>query len=182
MSYKTGFVYIYGGISGGEGLYKIGYSKDPVARAKSLVNGPFQCKMIMTLYSDNAMFLKKELHKYWDSKRLNGEWFKLTLNDIQDVAKISFKLSSHRFLPKKEAPPIKPIKPIKKPIRFINRLKVKKEEQERAAQIINLHNEGLDISNIQIRIWGYRGGRRNRERREEIRKTLTDAVPFYRPT
>ncbi len=49
-------------------------------------------------------------------------------------------------------------------------------KEERAKRIIALHLEGLSVSDIQVQLWGSKGGRRNKERREEIKRAIASRL------
>lgn len=68
------------------GLYKIGLSKDVRARIKTLgVALPFEIEPIHTIKTDDMVTLEKELHAQFNEKRVRGEWFALTPEDVEYV-------------------------------------------------------------------------------------------------
>jgi len=67
------------------GYYKIGISKNPSSREKTLQS---QCPSIELLFSKKAnKSTEAILHKKYSSKRVRGEWFNLSLSDVDDVAR-----------------------------------------------------------------------------------------------
>ena len=81
---KTTDGYIY--IMESQNKYKIGYSKNVERRLKEISNSPFEVKLI---YKSNKLvdvvFVEKELHKKFEEKRINREWFDLTEYDIEVI-------------------------------------------------------------------------------------------------
>jgi len=74
-------VYIFGAQS--SGVYKIGYSKTPEKRISALATKlPFRIEMSHRILVDSR---KAEgiLHGYFAKKRVNGEWFALSLAEIE---------------------------------------------------------------------------------------------------
>ena len=63
--------------------YKIGRSKDPVGRIKKLgVLLPFDIETIHVIETDNAVRLESDLHEEFYALRVRGEWFNLSLDDV----------------------------------------------------------------------------------------------------
>lgn len=97
---KSGHVYIISNIgSFGDKIYKIGMTRrlDPMDRVKELGDAsvPFRFDVHAIIYSDNAPELEAQLHKEFDKKRVNmvnyrKEYFKVSLNEIEEVVKESF--------------------------------------------------------------------------------------------
>lgn len=76
-----GFVYI---LDGGNGLYKIGMSKTPKIRIRTLgVCLPFDLVTVCLIGSDDYITLEQELHDVFASKRVRGEWFRLNNDDLE---------------------------------------------------------------------------------------------------
>ena len=66
------------------GFYKIGYSKNVEYREKTLQSEKPVIKLLF--YCDN--FIETELHKKYKSKRIRGEYFNLSADDIIDIYEI----------------------------------------------------------------------------------------------
>lgn len=69
----------------GTDFYKIGMTKNESIkdRLQSIKTyTPFQVDVTTVIKTKNALLLEKEIHKKFDSKRINGEFFELTKNDI----------------------------------------------------------------------------------------------------
>jgi hypothetical protein len=75
--------YIYLMKDNRNGLIKIGYSKYPEFREKTLQSEVPDIEMIY--YNFGRMKLEKELHKSYNHKRIRGEWFDLNNNDIEQI-------------------------------------------------------------------------------------------------
>jgi hypothetical protein len=74
-----GFVYLMKGDS----YYKIGYSKRPPQRRVDISPKlPFELQLIHAIEADNARALEMQLHERFTEKRLRGEWFRLTEQDV----------------------------------------------------------------------------------------------------
>lgn len=56
------------------GLYKIGRSKNPAARERTLQSEKPTIKMVKVWDQD----IEKDLHKQYESQRVRGEWFELS--------------------------------------------------------------------------------------------------------
>jgi hypothetical protein len=65
------------------GYIKIGYSKTPEFREKTLQSEVPDIEMIY--YNFGRLKLEKELHKAYDHKRIRGEWFELNIGDIEQI-------------------------------------------------------------------------------------------------
>lgn len=93
---KSGHVYIISNIgSFGEDIYKIGMTRrlEPIDRVRELGDAsvPFEFDVHGMIYSENAPELENIFHRKFDGKRINlvnqrREFFKVTLDDIQNVA------------------------------------------------------------------------------------------------
>ena len=60
--------------------YKIGKTNDPEGRLQSLQTAsPHKLKLLHAFRADNAAAAEEELHRLLHSKRLEGEWFRLTV-------------------------------------------------------------------------------------------------------
>ncbi|WP_299116889.1 GIY-YIG nuclease family protein [uncultured Winogradskyella sp.] len=67
-------------------FYKIGYSKNPEARRKTIqTHNPLDVRICATLKTDNAQEYERWLHKYYLSRRSRGEWFELKHDDLMDL-------------------------------------------------------------------------------------------------
>lgn len=64
--------------------YKIGTSNNVERRFSQLkTQMPYEGKIIHTIETGDPTGIEAYWHKYFDSKRLRGEWFKLTAEDIK---------------------------------------------------------------------------------------------------
>lgn len=82
---KAGFVYVFG--SNDTGYYKIGSGTKPVSRMRDyeLSKLPFPVEMIHTIPVDNKLRAEAELHKAFKSRRVNGEWFTLSQDELHQI-------------------------------------------------------------------------------------------------
>jgi hypothetical protein len=81
-----GCVYLVG--SKEYGLYKIGYSKndDPTKRIRSVAQGaPFHIELLKFWVAENPKRLEAALHRYFRSRKVKGEWFRLKQKDLDRV-------------------------------------------------------------------------------------------------
>ena len=84
-----GYVYLLAGIHDPT-LFKIGRTNNPDNRLKTFnVKLPFEVEYICTIKTDDMFKLERELHFKFASKRLNGEWFKLTSEDVEYIKGLS---------------------------------------------------------------------------------------------
>lgn len=94
---KTGHVYIISNIgSFGEDIYKIGLTRrlEPAERVQELSNAsvPFPFDIHAMIYSENAPELEANLHRYFDTRRVNKansrkEFFRISLEEIVEAVK-----------------------------------------------------------------------------------------------
>ena len=82
---RPGHVYLF---KAENGLIKIGFSENPEQRLEHFLNGPVE---VWLLYSSPATQrpaeLERNLHKQYAAKRVRGEWFALSDNDVQQIQK-----------------------------------------------------------------------------------------------
>ncbi len=76
---EPGYVYVLEG----NGTYKIGRAKDPVKRSELLaIQLPYKVNLLFTIPASNPRSLEADLHEHFADKRLNGEWFDLSPEDV----------------------------------------------------------------------------------------------------
>lgn len=76
---EPGYVYL---LAGG-GCYKIGRTKDLSKRTEQLaVQLPYRVELVCSLRADDPKALETDLHERFADKRLNGEWFDLSSEDV----------------------------------------------------------------------------------------------------
>ena len=86
--HKPGYIYLLQAITPTT-YYKIGLSKDPVARIEILgIQLPFPIKPRHQFPTNNMHIAERQLHKRYADKRVNGEWFQLTDQDVQAICGI----------------------------------------------------------------------------------------------
>lgn len=79
---KEGFIYIFEC----NNRYKIGKSKDPSERIKSVRTvSPYPVKLILQTKVNDQDKTEKMLHVMFNNKKINGEWFNLTDIDITTI-------------------------------------------------------------------------------------------------
>lgn len=65
------------------GLIKIGYSKNPKFREKTLQSQEPEVHLI--LCCETHKNIERELHKLYSQKRFRGEWFRLNMTDLKKL-------------------------------------------------------------------------------------------------
>jgi hypothetical protein len=82
LSPQPGYIYLVQAIMP-QTLFKIGYSAQPVKRIESLgVKLPFPIAPLHLIPTNDTRTAERELHDKYASKRVNGEWFNLTPDDV----------------------------------------------------------------------------------------------------
>ena len=80
--WRAGYVYILQDAD----LYKIGTSIQPGFRSKCLGFSPED--IVHVIESDDGYWLEKKLHARYAAKRVHGEWFRLSQEDIAELCAI----------------------------------------------------------------------------------------------
>lgn len=82
-----GFVYL---IESPDGYYKIGRTKSPNNRRRTFeVKLPFPIDYICTIATGDMYKLESRLHERFADKRVNGEWFALSPEDVDYIKGLS---------------------------------------------------------------------------------------------
>lgn len=77
---RKGYVYL---LKSPSKAYKIGLSSNPEQRLKNFgIQLPFEVQFEHLISTNNMYRLEKELHTKFASKRINGEWFNLSDDDV----------------------------------------------------------------------------------------------------
>jgi len=85
---KNGKIYILKAI--GKSYYKIGKTINLNERINKISPAlPFKTRLVHTIISNNIYKTELSLHKKFNDKRTNGEWFNLSKNDIKSLYKIT---------------------------------------------------------------------------------------------
>jgi hypothetical protein len=80
---KEGYVYL---IQSPSSLFKIGRAKTPENRLHTFsVKLPFEVVYIALVKTNDMIKLERDLHVKFASKRINGEWFALTPDDVNYI-------------------------------------------------------------------------------------------------
>lgn len=79
--------YIYLMIDNSNGYYKIGRSIKPKKRERTLQSEKPTIDLLF--YWSSYLIVETELHEYFADKRIRGEWFNLTDEDIQYIKSIA---------------------------------------------------------------------------------------------
>lgn len=83
---QPGYVYLLHGA----GSYKIGRAKDPTRRAETLkIQLPFEVELLCAVFDEDHKRLEAELHERFSAKRMNGEWFDLSPEDVAYIVGLS---------------------------------------------------------------------------------------------
>ena len=78
-----GYVYL---LRSNTGYYKIGRTKDPDNRLKVFgVKLPFEVGFAALIQSSDMVQMEKDLHELYEAKRVNGEWFDLSPEDVEYI-------------------------------------------------------------------------------------------------
>lgn len=91
---QPGFVYV---LRAEGDQYKIGRAKDVTARVRGIAAFvPFVVEVAHTFETDDMIQLERSLHFVYDTagKRINGEWFRLTQQDVSALQAIGSCLNS----------------------------------------------------------------------------------------
>jgi len=81
-----GYVYL---IRADNGLFKIGKTGNPKNRLKSLNTGsPCELRYVSIIKTDNMDDLEERLHYHFSNKRIRGEWFALTDEDVDRISQL----------------------------------------------------------------------------------------------
>jgi len=71
-------------------LYKIGRSANPDDRIRTFeVKLPFTFDYICTIKSDDMYTLERQLHYKYRDKRIDGEWFRLSTEDVEYIKRLA---------------------------------------------------------------------------------------------
>lgn len=80
------------------GKYKIGLSRNVDRRLKELDYRPFEIKLVAkSSLIENPFDLERKLHKYFESSRINGEWFNLNNEQVEQVRVVLKKVSNYEM-------------------------------------------------------------------------------------
>lgn len=84
---RAGYVYV---LRSPTGAYKIGYAQKPADRLRTFnVKLPFEVEYEVLLKTDDMRGLESSLHDRYSDKRINGEWFALTANDLAELQEMA---------------------------------------------------------------------------------------------
>lgn len=92
---RVGFVYVFGSTT--NGYYKIGCGNKPGSRLKDYERSklPFSVEMIHVIPVDDKEKAEAELHRLFRENRTNGEWFKLTNEELSKVTCLKRYIAGH---------------------------------------------------------------------------------------
>jgi Meiotically up-regulated gene 113 len=78
--------------------YKIGRTKDLSTRIPQLaIQLPHPLLIVHTIPTDNPIELETELHDQFSEKRLNGEWFALDRDDVEEITGLAEMIAGAKF-------------------------------------------------------------------------------------
>jgi hypothetical protein len=97
---RKGYIYVWGG----EGIYKIGWAKNPEKRVRAFPVMPYDCDFAHVMESDDALAL---------------EWFRLDANDLAELPAVADGRVVALPLPPPPLPALAPIGPVC-PVRIAN--------------------------------------------------------------
>lgn len=76
---KSGYVYLFASAFG----YKIGRTRNIPSRTRVFnVKLPFDVRLLHVIETCDSVTLEKTIHDHFAAKRLNGEWFALSKDDV----------------------------------------------------------------------------------------------------
>jgi hypothetical protein len=79
----TGYVYL---VAGEGGVYKIGKTTQLDKRVNFFeIKLPFPIELVCVIPSDDISGLERQMHKRFADKHVNGEWFKLTQQEVEEI-------------------------------------------------------------------------------------------------
>lgn len=82
---NPGYIYLVKAVTP-DNHYKIGLSVNPVTRIGSMgVKLPFPIDTLHTFPTSDMAMAEKSLHNKYQSKRVDGEWFALSPEDVEDI-------------------------------------------------------------------------------------------------
>lgn len=88
QGHAPGFVYVIYVDAGGERFYKIGHSKGYWERIEVHQCGcPFEIRTALCYYVNDMRAEEQILHAWFEAKRVRGEWFDLTRDDLDLIAR-----------------------------------------------------------------------------------------------
>lgn len=86
-----GHVYILAGKEEGEGLFKIGQTTDISTRIPALrIQCPWPTELLHRVGCAVPLDAEAIFHREYASKRANGEWFRLTEEDLKEIRSVSY--------------------------------------------------------------------------------------------
>lgn len=82
MTVATGGIKTYVAVSSNTGLVKIGRSSNYELRLRGLEAKSKDTMLVIAVFNDNR---ELQLHRRFDKKRIVGEWFSLTFEDLEQL-------------------------------------------------------------------------------------------------
>lgn len=87
----TGYVYLMRA----DDMCKIGCATDPLRRLRDIQGAtPQHVTLVHTIETDNMIRLEAALHSAFEHRRIRGEWFQLTLGDVQAFSAVEMPVSA----------------------------------------------------------------------------------------
>lgn len=80
-SIRHGYVYL---ISGGNGLYKIGQTKDLEKRMAAFRTSNPNAQLLKAIKTTDCVYLEKAMHAKYENLMVAGEWFELSPQDAAE--------------------------------------------------------------------------------------------------
>ena len=88
---SSGFVYVIYIDTGLERIYKVGLAKHFSSRfSQHQCSSPFDIFVSIVYFVENMRLEEKILHSMFHDKRVRGEWFKLSKEDLESIARRSY--------------------------------------------------------------------------------------------
>ena len=87
---ERGFVYVLMSIGMSTPVFKIGKTNNLLKRTKLLgIQMPFETAVACVIYSNKVYETEASLHRRFHGQRMNGEWFLLSNDDLQELKSLS---------------------------------------------------------------------------------------------
>ena len=83
FDFKENTNYLYLMINENTGYFKIGHSKKPEYRERTLHSKEPEIKLLKVWECDKV--IERKMHKHFSTKRERGEWFKLNIDDLIEL-------------------------------------------------------------------------------------------------
>lgn len=92
----SGYIYV---LRAENNTYKIGRAKNIKSRITTIqTSSPLKIDEVLSFFSDNYIEIESELHKRYGEKRIIGEWFSLSSEDISEIREYADGITNEKDL------------------------------------------------------------------------------------